>query len=168
MVEATCPIKGGAMAFDPSDYDDVYETTSASEKTTLLRQGWALLDERFASVGGLADEPLATTVVRTAFSYKGGQGFWSGAAQQQPEPDPPHTETTYVLGWPKGSRLSATTDPYFWRTNRGGRTMFEAHRWLRDTEGAWDSLPEEGGVIDVELILGEADTPKRSECLGSS
>jgi hypothetical protein len=55
MVEATCPTKGGAMAFDPSDYDEVYETTSASE---------------------------------------------------------------------------------------------------------------EGGVIDVELILGEADTPKRSECLG--
>ena len=45
------------MAFDPSDYDEVYETTSASEKTTLLRQGWALLDERFASVGGLPDEP---------------------------------------------------------------------------------------------------------------
>ena len=46
--------------------------------------------------------------------------------------------------------------------------MFEAHRWLRDTEGAWDSLPEEGGVIDVEFILGEAYTPKRSECLGRS
>jgi hypothetical protein len=30
-----------------------------------------------------------------------------GVAQQQPvqpqpEPDPPHTEPTYVLGWPKG------------------------------------------------------------------
>jgi len=156
------------MAFDPSDYDEVYETTSASEKTTLLRQGWVLLDERFASVGGLADEPLATTVVRTAFSYKGGQGFWSGAAQQQPEPDPPHTETTYVLGWPKGQQTISDHRPVLLADEPGGRTTFEAHRWLRDTEGAWDSLPEEGGVIDVEFILGEADTPKRSECLGRS
>jgi hypothetical protein len=90
------------MAFDPLDYDEVYETTSAPEKTTLLRQGWVLLDERFDTVGGLADEPLAKSVARTAFSYQGGQGFWSGAAQQQPGPDPPRTETTYVLGWPKG------------------------------------------------------------------
>jgi len=126
MVEATCPTKGGAMAFDPSDYDEVYETTSASEKTTLLRQGWVLLDERFASVGGLADEPLATTVVRTAFSYKGGQGFWSGAAQQQPEPDPPHTETTNVLGWPKGQQ---TISDHPTRTS-GGRTGV-AGRWRR-------------------------------------
>jgi hypothetical protein len=90
------------MAFDPLDYDEVYETTSAPEKTTLLRQGWVLLDERFDTVGGLADEPLAKSVARTALSYQGGQGFWSGAAQQQPGPDPPRTETTYVLGWPKG------------------------------------------------------------------
>jgi len=97
------------MAFDPSDYDEVYETTSAPEKTTLLRQGWVLLDERFDTVGGLADEPLAKTVVRAAFSTKVGHGFGSGAAQQQPVqqqpvPDPPHTETTYVLGWPKGQQ----------------------------------------------------------------
>jgi len=73
------------MAFDPSDYNEVYEATPASEKTTLLRQG---------------------------------------------------------------------------------RTMLEAHRLLRGAEGAWHGLPEEGGVIDVELIRGEANTPKRSECLG--
>jgi hypothetical protein len=83
--------------------------------------------------------------VRTAFSYKGGQGFWSGAAQQQPEPDPPHTETTYVLGWPKSQQSISDHRPVL----------------LADEPG-WP----DGGVIDVEFILGEADTPKRSECLG--
>ena len=92
------------MAFDKSDYDEVYETTSATEKTQLLRQGWVLLDERFGSAGGLADESLGKTVARTALGYKGGQGLWSGAAREQPEPDPPHTVTTYVLGWPKGQQ----------------------------------------------------------------
>ena len=63
------------MAFDPDDYDEVYETISASDKTQLLRQGWVLLDERFASEGGLADEsfakpwrtwPSATVAVRAS------------------------------------------------------------------------------------------------------
>ena len=31
------------MAFDPGDYDEVYETHSAPEKATLLRQGWVVL-----------------------------------------------------------------------------------------------------------------------------
>jgi len=30
------------------------------------------------------------------------------------------------------------------------------------------SALQAGDVIDVEFILGEADTPKRSECLGRS
>jgi len=51
---------------------------------------------------------------------------------------------------------------------RQGRKMFEPHRRLRDTEGASDSLPEKRGIIDVESILAQADTPKRSECLGQS
>jgi hypothetical protein len=104
------PCEGGVMAFDPSDYDEVYETTSASEKSRLLQQGWVLLDERFDSAGGLADEPPAETVVRAAFRYKGGQGFWSGAGQEQPEPDPPHTVTTYVLGWPRGQQTISEDD----------------------------------------------------------
>ena len=92
------------MAFGPNDYDEVYETTSATEKTTLLRQGWVLLDERFAFEGGLADGPLAKSVLHTALGYRGGQGIWSGAAREQPQPAPAHNVTTYVVGWPKGQQ----------------------------------------------------------------
>lgn len=150
------------MAFDPSDYDEVYETTSASEKTTLLRQGWVLLDERFASVGGLADEPLATTVVRTAFSYKGGQGFWSGAAQQQPEPDPPHTETTYVLGWPKGQQTISDHRPVLladepgWPDDVRGPSLAPGHggRVGQPAGGGWRHRrgvhPWQGGHAEEE------------------
>jgi hypothetical protein len=98
------------VAYNPDDYDEVYETISASDKTQLLRQGWVLLDERFASEGGLADESFAKTVAHIALGYRGGQGIWSGAAREQPEPEPPHTVTTYVLGWPKGQQTISEDD----------------------------------------------------------
>ncbi len=95
------------MAFDPSDCVEVYETTTSWEKIAPLRQRWVLLDERFASVGGLPDEP----------------------------------------GWPDDGRGLSLAPGH------GGRVRQPA-----------------GGrcVVDVELILGEADTPRRSECLGRS
>jgi hypothetical protein len=69
----------------------------------------------------------------------------------------------YVLLCPlNGGTDHAFTDPYDWNTARGGRTMFEAHKWLRDTDGAWDSLGG-GDVLDVEFILGERSEPKESE-----
>lgn len=65
-------------------------------------------------------------------------------------------------GWgPTGvivGRLSdgaGQSDPYSW----GCRTMTAAHDWI---EQQFDNL-EDGAVIDVEHILGETDTPKRSE-----
>ena len=41
----------------------------------------------------------------------------------------------------------------------GSRTMHEAHRWL---EQHWDEQ-EDGGVLDVEFVLGETEVSKVSE-----
>ncbi len=72
----------------------------------------------------------------------------------------------YVLLVPlNGGAHEAYTDPYKWHESRGSRTLFKAHLWLRDTGGAWDSLPAEGGVIDVQFVLGETPAPKSSEFL---
>lgn len=48
-------------------------------------------------------------------------------------------------------------DTYEWPANP--RTMREAHRWL---EQHWDEQ-EDGGVLDVEFVLGETKTSKVSE-----
>jgi hypothetical protein len=105
------------VGYGPDDYDEVYETASKSERARLLRNGWVLLDERIASVGGVADEHRGKTVTRAAFSSEVGHGFGMGVAQQQPvqrqpAPEPSQTVTTYVLGWPKG-RQTATEDTGF-------------------------------------------------------
>jgi len=62
-----------------------------------------------------------------------------------------------------GGATEAFTDPFGWRTPKHGRTLFEAHRWLRDNEFAWDSLPADGALIDVRVILGERKLPAESE-----
>jgi hypothetical protein len=49
----------------------------------------------------------------------------------------------------------ATNDPYTW----GGRTYPVAHHWIIDH---WHEL-NDGDVVDVQFILGETLTPKRSE-----
>ena len=58
---------------------------------------------------------------------------------------------------------TAKSDPWSWLDEGRGRTLFEAHHWLRDEPGAWDSLPQDGALIDVRVILGERDTPAESE-----
>ena len=49
----------------------------------------------------------------------------------------------------------ATSDAYHW----GNRTMQTAHLWI---EEHFDALSD-GDVVDVQFILGETPTPKRSE-----
>src|ERR1035438_86131 len=49
----------------------------------------------------------------------------------------------------------AQYDPHAWN----GRTMLEAHRYI---EKEWDSLLD-GGVVDVEFILGETKVCKTSQ-----
>lgn len=51
----------------------------------------------------------------------------------------------------------ANNDPYDW----GGRTWPNAHNYIIEH---WDEL-EDGSVVDVQVILGECDTPKVSERL---
>jgi len=46
-------------------------------------------------------------------------------------------------------------DPYSW----GDRTHHMAHLWLSQH---WEEF-KSGGVVDVEFLLGERDTPKPSE-----
>ncbi len=53
------------------------------------------------------------------------------------------------------THMECQFDPFGWT----GRTMHEAHLWL---EANWDNL-KDGGVLDVEWILGETDKPKESE-----
>ena len=64
-------------------------------------------------------------------------------------------ERNYVLL----ARLQGSTemnyDPYEW----GNRTMQQAHHHITEH---FDEL-EPGAVIDVEFILGETSSPKRSE-----
>lgn len=48
-----------------------------------------------------------------------------------------------------------TNDPYHW----GDRTMAVAHTYITDH---WNEL-NDGDVVDVEFILGEVPTKKRSE-----
>ena len=55
----------------------------------------------------------------------------------------------------------AEYDPYSWKC---GRTMTVAHEYI---EEHWSDL-KTGDVVCVEHILGERDTPKPSERLGSS
>lgn len=50
-------------------------------------------------------------------------------------------------------------DPYNWT---GNRTMRAVHLWLLDV--AWDGIVS-GDVVDVQYLMGEADTPKESERL---
>lgn len=53
------------------------------------------------------------------------------------------------------STMKCAYDPYAW----GGRTYPVAHHWLQEH---FDEH-EDGGVVDVEFILGETSEPKRSE-----
>ncbi len=53
--------------------------------------------------------------------------------------------------------MRAQYDPFEWGS--ASRTMTEAHRWLCE---AWDRH-RDGGVVDVQYILGETAAPKQSE-----
>jgi hypothetical protein len=106
-------VEGAEVGYDPDDYDEVYETTSKSEHAELLRNGWVLLDERIETVGSVSGEPVTKTWTRAAMRYTGGGGFWSGAGREQPEPEPPQTVTTYVLGWPKGQQTVSEEEAGF-------------------------------------------------------
>ena len=55
-------------------------------------------------------------------------------------------------------RVECRWDAYNWGYDP--RTMFNAHLWLQRN---WDEH-EDGGVVDVEFILGETKKPKESEC----
>ena len=57
-----------------------------------------------------------------------------------------------------GGDGNSDCDPHGW----GNRTMITAHQFIIEE---WDSLAS-GAVIDVEYILGEATTVKRSESEG--
>ena len=59
-------------------------------------------------------------------------------------------------------KVRSEYDPWAWGQTQG-RTMHVAHVWLQN--GGWAELPTLGGVIDVEFILGERDTPKTAECV---
>jgi hypothetical protein len=48
-------------------------------------------------------------------------------------------------------------DPYSWA--KSARTLPAAHRWLTEN---WEQH-RDGGVVDVEFILGQRETPKEPE-----
>ena len=101
------------MAYNPDDYDEVYETKSAPEKTELLGNGWVLLDERFEPVSGEPHESFAHRWLETATKGggRGGYAAWSRAAKEPEFFPAPQQETTYVLGWPKGQQTISEDDP---------------------------------------------------------
>lgn len=67
----------------------------------------------------------------------------------------PNTPPYSVLLTKLNGTSGATADPYEW----GDRTMRVAHLHVVEN---FDAL-EDGAVIDVEFLLGETQTPKRSE-----
>ena len=56
------------------------------------------------------------------------------------------------------ARLNADTELRYDPERWGGRTMPAAHQYILDH---WDEL-QTGDVVDVQYILGEAKTPKKS------
>lgn len=59
----------------------------------------------------------------------------------------------------------ATNDPYEWGSRgMGMRTMPNAHNFIIEH---WAELSD-GDVVDVQVILGETETPKQSERLVSA
>ncbi len=58
----------------------------------------------------------------------------------------------------KLTSLECRSDPYDWNS-LNGRTMRDAHLHLDEHWHCYQS----GGVVDVEYMNGETDTPKRSE-----
>lgn len=56
-----------------------------------------------------------------------------------------------------GSVPSAAYDPHDWSC--GSRTLPEAHRWIAEH---FDEL-KSGDVVDVQFIIGETKSPKKSE-----
>lgn len=65
------------------------------------------------------------------------------------------TETCIILIKPQCRGVAY--DPYDW--NEGARTIPVAHRYIQEN---WDALAD-GAVIDVEFILDETPTQKKSE-----
>lgn len=66
-----------------------------------------------------------------------------------------HDSPRLVMLCRAGGRGRAEYDPYSW----GDRTMANAHAYI---EKHFDEL-EHGSVIDVRVILGEEETPAKSE-----
>lgn len=73
-----------------------------------------------------------------------------GKEQLLPESPDPYVILTKLDG------LQTEYDPFRWG---GGRTMFEAHRFILNS---WNILLS-GSVVDVEYILNETTAPKVSE-----
>ncbi len=69
----------------------------------------------------------------------------------------PSDQREYVVVVKLGDRMEATYDPFSWPA--GGRTMGHAHFYIK---ASWNDLSS-GDVIDVEYLLGETKSPKRSE-----
>jgi hypothetical protein len=86
---------------------------------------------------------------------KEGQGYLLSRAGYGPD-EPPLIILTQLAG----GRGLATCDPHDWGS--GSRTMKIAHEHIRQH---WNNLAD-GGVIDVEHILGETEMPKTSERWG--
>jgi hypothetical protein len=70
-------------------------------------------------------------------------------------PNPDRQREYIMLCGLNGGRETATCDPHDWPN----RTRQEAHKYIREH---FEEL-ESGAVVDVEYILGETASPKRSE-----
>jgi hypothetical protein len=85
-----------------------------------------------------------TLIAAVAIEIQGSDGFLARHAG--------YRDACVLFGRAAGGRFSY--DPYDWND----RTMKAAHQWIAEH---FDEL-RDGGVVDVEFILGEVETPKRS------
>ena len=131
------------MTYDPDDYDEVYETKSEPEKAQLLSNGWVLLDERFATVGGPNQESFVKMWGRSALSATrmDAPGYaWRSGTHPLPKLQPPQEETTYVLGWPKGQQTIGEDEA---KAQDGSRTIADT-----DVVAPAETSIEQGGPPD--------------------
>lgn len=88
------------------------------------------------------------------------------AVRMYSEDNPVHVRYLNREGYPpdgssiavfRASNLEGTNDPYGWKGNQ--RTIPNAHNWIIDH---WFEL-KDGDVVDVRVVLGEAQTPVAAE-----
>jgi hypothetical protein len=157
------------VAYNPDDYDEVYETKSAPEKTELLGNGWVLLDERVEEVGGGTEHSFLHDWAKTSLGARDDESFggaghpWGAGRHRIKQPSPVKQEATYVLGWPKGQQTISEDDP-----QARPSAAASAHQVTEGSAGQASDAESDGqlglpDVPDADSAPDDSDDPATSD-----